>query len=485
MPPGSFKSDDSFLRKLAIGAAGTRRAFEDLFSQGHEPIELERGSMSFKLWRKTIKRKRLRMPDILCLNCGVRFESRGKTDMKISMSHSLTDATRAWDVGLDDGDFVALVGVTSGDSPVDAVADALVQYVSVRELRTAFEGEAVTISGRKGVEEGSEIQVTWPATVETVYGVIEEVNAKTVRYRTDDGPKGRILLNRKKGKLLSLVKAGDHFAPNQILVSGVPVSTSCPCSGGATLDRYIATASSASVTDRYMAAKALRRSQSDAATATLLQLLGDQKEDIYVRVEAGAALVLRDRPEGKAFLKSLIDGAHASYRLEAVIVLGEVPTASAADLLRVTLSRGEEHPDVRAAAAWALGEIGLHENIDALVDCFGSLESEIRIEAARALAKLARKYRASVLATFPPTAEGNRPGIAWALSRAGVRINELLPTLVDEDARQWVAYMVGSQDPAAMLSEIDSLRALDAEVFFAVTVLWKIFGSWIHSLDEY
>lgn len=268
-------------------------------------------------------------------------------------------------------------------------------------------------------------------------------------------------------------------------MSGVPVSTSCPCSASATLDKYIATASSASVTDRYRAAKALRRSTSDGATTVLLQLLNDDKEDIYVRVEAGAALVLRDRPEGRTFLKSLLDGAHASYRLEAVIVLGEVPTASAAELLRVTLSRTEEHPDVRAAAAWALGEIGLRENISALVDCFGSLESEVRIEAARALAKLARSYRASVLATFPPTAEARRPGIAWALSRAGVQVNELLPALVDEDARQWIAYMVGSQDPAAMLSEIDALRARDADVYFAVTVLWKILGSWIRNLDEY
>lgn len=149
MPVGSFKSDESFLRKLAIGAAGTRRAFDDLQSQGHDPVELERGSMSFKLWRKTIKRKRLRMPDILCLRCGIRFESRGKTDLKISMSHSLTDATRAWDVGLDEGDFVALIGVTSGDSPVDAVADTLVQYASVRDLRAAFAAGAVSISRRR------------------------------------------------------------------------------------------------------------------------------------------------------------------------------------------------------------------------------------------------------------------------------------------------------------------------------------------------
>jgi len=63
----SFKSDESFLEKIAIGAVGTRRVFEHLRQQGHIPIELERGSMSYKIW-KSIKIKRIRVPDILLLN---------------------------------------------------------------------------------------------------------------------------------------------------------------------------------------------------------------------------------------------------------------------------------------------------------------------------------------------------------------------------------------------------------------------------------
>ncbi len=58
--PRSFKTDESFLEKIAIGATGTRRIFGNLLSQGHVPIELERGSMSFKVW-KNIKIKRVRV----------------------------------------------------------------------------------------------------------------------------------------------------------------------------------------------------------------------------------------------------------------------------------------------------------------------------------------------------------------------------------------------------------------------------------------
>ena len=40
----SFKSDESFLEKISIGAVGTRHVLQDLAEQGHNPIELERGS---------------------------------------------------------------------------------------------------------------------------------------------------------------------------------------------------------------------------------------------------------------------------------------------------------------------------------------------------------------------------------------------------------------------------------------------------------
>src|SRR6266699_648648 len=105
--PKSFKTDESFLEKIAIGATGTRRTFDDLKNQGHDPMELERGSMSFKIW-KAIKVKRVRVPDILCLRCGRRVESRAKTNMEISMSHSSSNPERGWDFGLEDSDMVAL-----------------------------------------------------------------------------------------------------------------------------------------------------------------------------------------------------------------------------------------------------------------------------------------------------------------------------------------------------------------------------------------
>ena len=73
-----LKTDESFLEKVAMGAIGTQRVLDHLSQTGHRPIELERGSTSFKIWQG-LKMKRLRIPDVMCVDCGVKVESRAKT----------------------------------------------------------------------------------------------------------------------------------------------------------------------------------------------------------------------------------------------------------------------------------------------------------------------------------------------------------------------------------------------------------------------
>lgn len=160
MAQRSFKTDESFLEKLAIGAIGTQKVIEDLKHQGHVPVELERGSTGYKIW-KTIKIKRVRVPDILCVNSGIRVESRAKTNLVISMSHSSADETRGWDFGLKDEDFAALVVCEkSGEGPVDWLADNNVQYIKISDLRKALEDNKVIQEKPKGAEEGFESRLT-------------------------------------------------------------------------------------------------------------------------------------------------------------------------------------------------------------------------------------------------------------------------------------------------------------------------------------
>lgn len=98
MPRLDLKPDSSYFRKIALGAVGGRHVARDPERLGHRIVELERGVMETKLW-KHVKRKRVRIPDLVCELCGLRVESRAKTKTELSMSHSLSAHERAWDFG--------------------------------------------------------------------------------------------------------------------------------------------------------------------------------------------------------------------------------------------------------------------------------------------------------------------------------------------------------------------------------------------------
>ena len=150
----SFKSDESFLEKISIGAAGTIAVLDNLKRHGHSPIELERGSTSFKIW-KNIKIKRIRVPDVLCLGCGTCVECRTKTKPEISMSHSHADPERGWDYGLDGRDRVAFVVCgKSGERPIDWSPVRPIQYVTVDDMRSAQRANQAVLTKPKGAEEG-------------------------------------------------------------------------------------------------------------------------------------------------------------------------------------------------------------------------------------------------------------------------------------------------------------------------------------------
>jgi hypothetical protein len=167
-------------------------------------------------------------------------------------------------------------------------------------------------------------------------------------------------------------------------------------------------------------------------------------------------------------------------------VLGEIDKAASCQFLIDTLLDEEQNPEIRAGAAWALGELRNKSALSALIESFAAVEENIRIEATRALAKLAQRFAPEIIREFPRAHPSKRPGISWALSKAGkFTIRDMLDLLVDDDARQWIAYIIGTQDQQRYIYEIEQLKRRDPEVYFAVTVLWKIMTSWILGLEEY
>jgi HEAT repeat protein len=483
----SFKTDESFLEKLAIGAIGARAVFSELERQGHKPIELERGSMDYKIW-KSIKIKRLRVPDILCLNCGTRIEARAKTQLEISMSHSLSDPERGWDKGLNDRDVVALsLCSKTGEGPTDWQCGALVQFVSVEALRKAFAAQQVVSEKPKGAGEGFELRVTWPSVVASSDGVVSALTDERLQFKRDSDQRTiSLALSRKTIALQPLVKVGDKIRAGQIIASVVPVTATLPCSSSAGRSGFMAMLSSAAVADRYTAAKALSCEPDAASAAALAQRMTDDREHIYVRLESAVGLARAGDAAGMDFIRQTLHGQYLEHRLEAVITLGEIATDESRQTLTGVLLDQAQHAEIRAGAAWALGELQQPASVDALIQVFLELAEPIRIEAARALRKIAAATDASVATRLPTAQDDQRAGIAWAVSRSGrVKVEELLPLLVDDDARRWVAYILGTQDPQACAAQIEQLRRRDPEVYFAVTVLWKILASWGCDLEEY
>ena len=469
----SFKADESFLEKLAIGAIGARAVFKELQRQGHKPVELERGSMDYKIW-KSIKIKRLRVPDLLCLNCGTRVEARAKTQLEISMSHSLSDPERGWDKGLTERDVVALsVCRKTGERPIDWAADPLIQFISVVALRKAFAENRVVSEKPKGAGEGFELRVTWPAAVASRDGVISALTAQRLQFkRQADQRTISLALSKKSISLQRLVKVGDHIRAGQIIASVVPVTSTLQCPGSAARSNFLGLLTSPAVADRYTAAKALSHLGDAAVSTALTQRMADDREHIYVRLEAAAGLARAGDAAGMAFIQQTLGGQYLEHRLEAVIILGEIPTDEARQALTTVLLDQAQHPEIRAGAAWALGELQQPSSVDALIQVFLELAEPIRIEAARALRKIAASTGANVAAMLPAAQDDQRAGIAWAVSRAGhVKLDDLLPLLMDDDARRWVAYILGTQDQQACIGQIEQLRQRDPEVYFAVTVL--------------
>ncbi|MBZ0092717.1 MAG: HEAT repeat domain-containing protein [Sulfuricellaceae bacterium] len=488
----NFKSDDSFLRKLAVGAAGTNATINRLKVMGFNPIELERGSTSFKIWKK-IKIKRVRVPDILCLNTGLRFESRGKTKLEISMSHSLNDPKRAWDAGMRDDDLVSIVVFEQNDSsPINLKQISPVHFVSVMDMRKTFTAGQVSITRPKGVEEGSEIRVMWTCATANQRSVVFAVESGRISLTPiSEARRQSIQLSRSKGKitLLPQVNAGDTVEANQIVASVVPVNTKLQCPTLVSEAYFIDKLASVNLSERYAAAKALRYRGYTTAKPVLESRMADADEDIYVQLEAAAALAAYDEPNGWEFmenkLRSPVMTVPLETQLETVIVASEIPKSRSEQLLIEVLRDSQRDDELRAGAAWALGQFASATSATALVDTFNSSPLEIKVEAARALLRIAEPQIPHLIDLLKNGDPAKRDGLSWVLARTGKFNPSDMVVGADENLRKWMSYVVGYGKDNFVQGDVEAICKADPEIYFAASVLWQIVASWVNDLREY
>ncbi len=497
MPPLALKPDSSFFRKIALGAVGSRHVAHDLERLGHQVVELERGAMDTKLW-KDVKRKRVRIPDLVCELCGLRIESRAKTRPDLSMSHSSSDHERAWDFGMVNGDVIAFPVCRAGEDeqwstgrlqePVSYWhernwirwhAEGTVNYVRVARFRTVSQDGETT----KGVTEGSETSVKWKAWFSSRDGFVESVTGQ--RITTVRACDGHRYTRTVPEELRITVAPGEEIALNQILASRVKPENDddLRCHGAwpeGHLSRLLA---SRERTQRFTGVKLARLRRNDSVGTTVASLECDHEEDMYIRLEAAAYLVAVRGESAEQLFAPYLASSDQQIRLEAVISLGEAGTDECVRMLSAILDDDQLPYFARSAAAWSLSRIGGSEACSRLVRAFGDVDQDLREEALEGIVSLDSDAVPVLLAGLQEMEPAIAAGCAEALRQHGAlsdqTIRELTAQLARGNPSVWAVWLAGHLPRERLAGAVADLQETAPELHYAITLLWSFVESWI------
>lgn len=497
MPRLALKPDSSFFRKIVIGAVGTRSVSANLATHRHEIVELERGSMDTKLW-KDVKRKRVRIPDLLCRCCGLRVESRAKTKRELSMSHSITDETRAWNFGMVDADYVAFplceatdekywsAGKLSEESSywhernwVRWRSNSHINYFKVGEFRS----RAATRTSTKGVTEGSETTLSWGTIFSSSSGIVEAVSDQKITIRR--AANGRRQTWNVPAGLQIIVAPSEPVEANQVIACALrPVTVpelACP--------RYLPDGhlshllSSRERTQRFTGVKLARLQNDRSYGSTVAELAADEEEDVYVRLEAISYLASVSGELARDLFQPYLSSSDEQTQLEAVIALGESAATGAVELLCEILDDERQPYFVRSAAAWCLSRIGSEEAATRLVQAFSDLDLSIREEALDGIVSIGGPALPVVLSGLREANEGIVAGCAEVLRQQQPLQDEvfsgLLEDLKREEPSQWIVWLFGHLPRDRVSTEIAGLQESAPQFHYAISVLWSFVESWI------
>jgi hypothetical protein len=498
MPRLSFKPDSSFFRKIVIGAVGARAVCENLARYGHQLVELERGSTNSKLW-KDVKRKRVRIPDLVCVHCGTRVECRAKTEAELTMSHSPTDAERAWDFGMVDADWIAFP-VCQSTKEVDWTSGKLQESQSCwREKRwiewevtrhinyftvEAFHSHLHARSRTKGVEEGSENFIGWDATFSSRNGPVLAV----------DAAKGKITIGLSDGTMpytwrvkpgsRIFVSPGDTVDQDQVIAATVPLllADNLVCRAKLPTDHIARLLSSRERTQRFTGLKLARLRNESQFAQEAQELSCDDEEDVYVRLEA-VSYLLTSCGRSVDLFEPYLKSADQQTQLEAVIALGETATPDAIVILSGILKNSLQPYFLRSAAAWSLGQVGSEQASRELVAAFGDLDISLRFEALDNLAVVGCPSSAALIKGLEAADERIVAGCAETLRQRQNLPEEVRRDLIEiiqsDESNQWAVWLVGHLPREQFNTAIAELQQNKPELHYAISLLWSFVHSWI------
>lgn len=468
-----FKEDADFARFVSMGAVGSAAVARHLRDQhGHEAIELERYAMANKVWQTKVKR--LRLPDLVCVRCGRRVESRAKSKLGVILSHSDTPG-REWDAGgMRDGDFYAFLRADLSEFPPYAGAPT---YFTTQALRAAV-GSAKR-SAPKAASEGSEVMLTWPSLVPPRAGTFVEVddedrivlawdNGTTYKYwQWRNWPEPRFVY----------LAPGSAIDPEETIVAGVVgPATDLACVGEMwDLDAGL---ESNDLTERYAAIKAAGATARDDLVPRLAAIAEDVSQDWRIRIEACAALA-RFEPDtwtNRIRLIALDELLPAEQLMEAVFVLSEIPTGEAADALADVATSGRASAEVRAAAAWGLGQ-GAEPRPDLVLPATLDDDLFVSLHAIAAIEDLP-DHLVPTLIGWMAEGDDHRGAIAGQLLQRHQKVLALLDAAdVNAGARLWALRALGDLPPP--LVRLQGGERLTPEVEQILAPMWHGQTDWL------
>lgn len=346
-----FKEDVDFARFLSMGVYAADAITQDLeHNHGHRIIELERYAKANKVWQTKVKR--MRLPDLMCVSCGRRFESKGKAKLAIKLSDS-TLPGRAWrDGGMRLDDIFAFARVDMKMSPV-SVSNLV--YVTRQSLEDALGSSKE--GNRKSVSEGSEMDRRWPMWTPDYAGEVVAVDDGLKKVRVTKGTSTYLYGSSSRWGAFHTLAAGTAFEAGQPVAFCFRMADSIACAGDGSWS-WQEDLLSTDEDLRFSAVKAARFLGAEPVEDILIGIADDEANDWRLRLEAHASLA-PTRPASVAALLVLAECAYSTdeVRMEAVFSLSEIGTEEAAEALHSVASSTEPAvpEEVRAAAAWGLG----------------------------------------------------------------------------------------------------------------------------------
>lgn len=479
----AFKTDWSFLDKISMGAVGTEAVINSLNAMGHQVIELERYCTSNKIW--TTKIKRLRIPDLLCLHCGRRIESRAKSKLGIIMSDSENNADRRWFCGLRDTDWVAFIQCFR-DAQNKWTASETVNIFSVGNMK---ETERYTELGKpKSVYEGAERDRKWKCYVPggegtgTIIAIEDCQNGERRIRMQNSGGGGRA--QKVNANHYIYVHEGDTFVKGASILSGIvpPLLENGCCD-----EQYdfLLDLESEEKETVYTAVKALGYlPHDDRAVAALRDICGNDQIDNRIRLEAYASLLRLNENVWEEMYTFAFSLDSVELKIEYVLILGEIPADAAAAYLFRVIQNEENDEEMRAAAIWSLHPT--YATLSRVLPyCF---RPEIII-ADHAIAKVKRHFcrdlTAAVLDAFSDNPHQNAI-CAYLLSTSGDVNREMVVNYYVSShgsKKEWALFSIGLVPEECYSELIDRIDPNATETKEKLELLWRCQPDYLNSAE--